>query len=200
MQKLPPDFYQRDTVQVARDLLGKRLVHETDAGYLAVWITETEAYLGVEDKACHSYGHRRTGRTEVLYQPGGIAYIYLIYGMYYLLNAVTQPENNPCAVLIRSGEPLEECKDGIADMRFQKPYTTLTSAQKRGLLDGPGKLTKGLGITKAQNGLSLTHSNLYICEDTMLEPFTIGVSKRIGIDYAEEAAEWPLRFTVKKTI
>ena len=104
MKKLEREFYNRDTVQVARDLLGKRLVRVWDGTALVCRITETEAYVGRCDKACHAYGYRRTPRTETLFAPPGTAYIYLIYGMYHCLNFVTEPEGEPCAVLIRGLE------------------------------------------------------------------------------------------------
>lgn len=193
MDKLKREFYLRDTVTVARELVGKRLAYQSDYGLLMVEITETEAYTGVEDKACHSYGGRSTPRTQVLYLPGGHSYIYLIYGMYYLLNVVTEEAENPCAVLLRGARPVEGA-DQIAVNRFGKPYGKLTARQRASLLDGPGKLCNGLGLTKAHNALDLLGDTLYCCDAPPLPASAIGVGKRIGIDYAEEAADFPYRF------
>jgi len=101
IKKLPKDFYNRPTLKVAKDLIGKLLIREYDGNQIVAIITETEAYCGVSDKACHAYGDRRTNRTETLYGEAGHAYVYLIYGMYYCLNVVTEDIGNPCAVLIR---------------------------------------------------------------------------------------------------
>lgn len=195
MNKLSRDFYQRDAVTVARELLGKRLVHMVDGEPLIVEITETEAYAGVNDKACHAYGGRRTARTEVLYQPGGYSYIYLIYGMYYLFNVVVEPKDSPCAALIR-GARVVEGHDSVALRRTGKPYNQLTPRQHSALLDGPGKFCSGLALSKQQNSLDLLGEQLYLCEGTGA-PFTVETTKRIGIDYAEEDADLPYRFLLR---
>jgi len=179
MKTLSAEFYRRDTETVAKELLGKRIEHVVDGVTLSARITETEAYLGPEDKACHSYGWKRTSRTEVMYRPGGVAYVYLIYGMHHMLNAVTEQEGMPCAVLIRAAEPVDD--------------------KRCGLLNGPGKLCRGMSIDKRQNGVDLTAGSLYICEDTLPYPFKIQTAKRVGIPYAEEAIDWPLRFIATKT-
>ena len=130
MEPLPRDFYDRDTVQVARDLLGQYLVRVLpDATRLVCRITETEAYVGRMDKACHAYGYRRTARTETLFAPPGTAYIYLIYGMYHCLNVVTEPEGEPCAVLIRGAQPVKNV-DIIAENRFGCKYEDMTQTQR----------------------------------------------------------------------
>lgn len=154
MKPLPREFYLRDTAGVARELLGKELVRNTKEGLLRLTITEVEAYLGREDPACHSYGGRRTPRTQVMYGPGGHAYLHLIYGMHFMLNVVTQEAEAPCAVLIRAGVPAEGL-DLIAANRFGKPYRELTKSQVGSLCDGPGKVAKALALTKAQNGWDL---------------------------------------------
>lgn len=195
MEKLKRSFYLEDTVSVAKNLLGKQLVHIVDGRILAVTITETEAYTGINDKACHSYGGRHTGRTEVMYHLGGYSYIYLIYGMYYLFNIVTEQEGNPCAVLIRGGE-VSEGHDEIAQNRFGKNYSELTPRQIKTLLDGPGKICTGLSLTKAQNGVDLSGDALFIRKGN-ISGFEIAVDKRIGIDYAQEDAELPYRFFIK---
>lgn len=194
MKKLSADFYDRDTLTVARELLGKYLVRVIDGQPLTVRITETEAYIGRMDKACHAYGYKRTARTETLFAPPGTAYIYLIYGMYHCLNFVTEAENEPAAVLIRAGEPLSPADaDAIARRRFGCEVSQMSAYQRKNFLNGPGKLCKGLSLTKAQNGLSLTRDTLYVL-DSGETPQSIHVSKRIGIDYAEEAADFPWRF------
>lgn len=199
MSKLSPEFYARDTLTVARELLGKYLVRVGPSGLLAGRILETEAYTGPEDKACHTYGGRRTPRTEVMFGPPGRAYIYFIYGMYHCLNFVTEPEGTPCAVLIRSLEPALGL-DGIARLRFKKPYAALISAQRKNLLNGPGKLCRGMDITRALNGADLAGDTLYVCDSSahlgLPEPPSrpVACGPRIGIDYAEEARDWPYRF------
>ena len=195
METLPRSFYDRDTLTVARELLGKYLVREVNGQRLVCRITETEAYIGRMDKACHAYGYRRTARTETLFAPPGTAYIYLIYGMYHCLNFVTEAEGEPCAVLIRGGEAAEG-RDGIALLRYGKPWAELTAAQRKNFLNGPGKLCKGLSLTRSENGLPLTCPPLYVCDGGEAPPQNIQVGKRIGIDYAEEAANFPWRFWI----
>lgn len=196
MEKLPASFYDRDTLTVARELLGKHLVRVVDGLSLTVRITETEAYIGRMDKACHAYGYKRTARTETLFAPPGTVYIYLIYGMYHCLNFVTEAENEPAAVLIRAGEPVSPADaDAIANIRFGCKASDMSAYQRKNFLNGPGKLCKGLSLTKAQNGLSLTGDRLYVL-DGGERPENISVSKRIGIDYAEEAVDFPWRFTL----
>lgn len=192
MGKLQRDFYDRDTLTVARELLGKHLVRVVDGERLVCRITETEAYIGRMDKACHAYGGRRTARTETLYAPPGTAYIYLIYGMYDCLNFVTEREGEPCAVLIRGGEAAEN-GDGIARNRYGCSMEEMSSYQKKNFLNGPGKLCRGLCLTRAQNGLTLTGDVLYVL-DAPVPAEEIKTGKRIGIDYAEEAADFPWRF------
>lgn len=191
MTKLDKSFYLRDTLTVARELLGCRIVHITGGKRLEMRITETEGYCGITDKACHSYGNRRTGRTEIMYRQGGFAYVYLIYGMYNCLNAVTEGENNPCAVLIRGGEPLGDF-DGLSLMRYGRPYRKLSKYQLKNFANGPGKLCLALGINRALNGIDLTGDTLYIIKDDA--PKNIKTGKRINIDYAEEAVDYPWRF------
>lgn len=201
--KLSRTFYFQDTVEAARALLGKYLVRVLDGTPLVCRITETEAYVGPIDKACHAYRYKRTPRTETLFRAGGTAYLYLIYGMYTCLNFVTQPEGEPCAVLIRGGEArLNE--DIITQNRFGRKPSELSAYQRKNFLNGPGKLCKGLSLTTRQNGLSLLGDELYVTDslsDLGLPPFpgddeplNIQVGKRIGIDYAEECADFLWRF------
>lgn len=194
MEPLPKEFYDRDTVEAARALLGQYLVRVLpDGTELRCRITETEAYVGRMDKACHAYGYKHTPRTETLFAPPGTAYIYLIYGMYHCLNFVTEPEGEPSAVLIRGAQAIQN-GDIIAKNRFGRKMAELTSYQKKNFLNGPGKLCRGLCLTRAQNGLDLTQKagGLYVCPGPAPEQIFSG--KRIGIDYAQEAAEFPWRF------
>ena len=205
MEKLDREFYDRDTVTVARDLLGKLLVRELDGHRLVGRITETEAYVGPIDKACHAYNYKRTPRTETLFAPPGTAYIYLIYGMHHCLNFVTEPEGEPAAVLIRGGE-VRGGLDFISRNRFGKSPEELSAYQKKNFLNGPGKLCKALALTREQNGMSLLGDELFVCDDLAYiglptppedrEPLNIQVSKRIGIDYAEEAVDFLWRYDI----
>ncbi|QAT63127.1 MULTISPECIES: DNA-3-methyladenine glycosylase [Tissierellales] len=193
--KLNDNFYLENTETVARKLLGKILVHNINGNILKGKIVETEAYMGVTDKGAHSYGGRRTKRVEIMYGPPGRAYIYFIYGMYYCLNAVTQKEGIPEAVLIRALEPLEG-HDIMALNRFNKEYKDLTSTQITNLTNGPGKLCMAMGIDKKLNGNMLSGDTFYI-EEGNNDKFDIIKTKRIGIDYAEEAKDFLLRFYIK---
>lgn len=194
MEKLGRAFYGRDTVTVARELLGKHLVRVVDGMPITLRITETEAYIGRLDKACHAYNYRRTPRTETLFAPPGTAYIYLIYGLHHCLNLVTEEENEPAAVLLRAGVPLSpadaEC---CAQRRFGHSYEELAPAQRKNLLNGPGKLCQALSLTRAQDGLSLLGNELYVL-DAGEDPAHVHTGKRIGIDYAQEAVDFPWRF------
>lgn len=192
MEKLGREFYDRDTVTVARQLLGKLVVRMQDGAPLVGRITETEAYVGPIDKACHAYQYRRTARTETLFAPPGTAYIYLIYGMYHCLNFVTEAEGTPCAVLIRGLEPVEN-EALMALNRFGRLPGELTPYQRKHFLDGPGKLCKALRLDRSLNGADLTGGTLFAADDGFV-PETIHTGKRIGIDYAEEAVDFPWRF------
>jgi DNA-3-methyladenine glycosylase len=196
MSKLDRDFYLRDALTVAKDLLGKQLVHETDDYRVVGKIVETEAYMGPIDKASHAYGGRRTNRNEVMYHKGGISYVYLIYGMYHCFNVVTEPKGKASAVLVRAVEPI----DGIEHMsrlRYGAEVSCLSPKQKLGLCNGPGKLCISLDIGRSENGLDLCGSTLYIYE-IHNEPFTIKASPRINIDYAEEYIDKPWRFYIEE--
>ena len=198
MARAERDFYDRDTLAVARDLVGCYLVRETEGGPLVCRVTETEAYIGAIDKACHAYGGRRTRRTETLYAAPGTAYVYFVYGMHYCLNCVTEAEGTAAAVLIRGGIPVYGV-DEICRNRFGVTEKHLTPYQRRNLLNGPGKLCRGLGITGDFNGLGADNPTLYVCRQLprlrlppVFPPLRAG--RRIGIDYAEEAADFPWRF------
>ena len=193
MEILPREFYHRDTLTVARELLGCYLVREREGQKLAVRITETEGYIGRIDKACHAYQYKRTPRTETLFSAPGVSYIYLIYGMYHCLNFITEEEGEHCGVLIRGAVPVQNI-DLIAENRFGCRASQLTAYQRKHFLDGPGKLCKGLSLTRADNRLPLDRPPLYVCRGPSPEPEEIQVGKRIGIDYAEEAIDFPWRF------
>ena len=203
MAKLGREFYRRDTCTVAAELLGKYLVRREQDMLFVCRITETEAYVGPVDKACHAFGNRRTNRTEVMFGPPGFSYIYLIYGAYHCLNFVTEDEGVPCAVLIRGGAPRSDL-DVLSRNRFGVSYSALNAYRKKHFLDGPGKLCLALRLTRAENGLDLTGDTLFVCE-TLSElglpevpedqlPLQIKTGPRIGIDYAEEAVSFPWRY------
>lgn len=194
-ERLPHKFYTRtDVVQIARDLLGKILVTEFDGLRTAGRITETEAYRAPDDRASHAFGNRRTARTEIMFQEGGRAYIYLCYGIHHLFNVVTAPEDTAHAVLIRAVEPIE----GVEIMLQRRRFTTLNSR----LTTGPGALSQALGLTKNWTGQSFFAPDTPIwIEDNrekILENEIIS-GKRIGVDYAGESAEWPWRFWLKNS-
>jgi len=186
MPVLSRDFYARPTLDVARALIGKVLVHDTSAGLASGVIVETEAYIGESDPACHA-APGPTARNAPLYGPPGIAYVYLNYGIHYLVNAVTESEGSPAAVLIRALEPLE----GEGLMRRRRARGTGRSARDftaAELCRGPGNLTRALGITLRQNSSDLTASALRI-EDRRLEARDVAWTPRIGINVGVEW-EW----------
>ena len=183
---LPRHFYERPTLDVARDLIGKVLVHDTTAGAAAGVIVETEAYIGEADPACHA-APGPTARSAPLYGRPGIAYVYINYGIHYLVNAVTESEGSPAAVLIRALEPFE----GEALMRRRRARGTGRGAgefSSAELCRGPGNLTRALGITLRENTLDLTSSALRI-EDRGLPPREVAWTPRIGINVGVES-EW----------
>jgi DNA-3-methyladenine glycosylase len=196
MGKLNRDFYNRDALTVGKELLGKVLIHETDGITLAAKIVETEAYSGFEDKAAHFYGGKRTPRVDVIYGDPGFSYVYLIYGMYNCFNVVAGGKNDPQAVLIRALEPLEGVQQ-MALNRFSKPYGELAKREIIGLTNGPGKLCKAFAIDKSLYGEDLCGSRLYLEEGDADTAFQIVTAKRVGIDYAEEAKDFPWRFYIK---
>jgi DNA-3-methyladenine glycosylase len=174
------DFYARPAVEVARNCLGKILVHGRTAGR----IVETEAYLGVDDRAAHAW-HGMTDRTRVIFGPPGHAYVYFIYGMYECLNFVAEPVGQAGCVLIRALEPVS----GIATMQRRRP----AAKRVEDLASGPGKLTLALGITRKQNGADLTTSALQVRGLRDEPTVEIATTPRIGITHC---ADWPLRFFI----
>lgn len=186
---LPASFYRRDAGTVARELLGKRLCHRRDDGrLLSGTIVETEAYLGEIDRASHAFAGRRTARTETMFAEGGLAYVYLIYGMYYCLNAVAGHKGDAEAVLIRALRP---------DVEHEEWRERFPRLKPRQWLSGPGRLCRAMGIDKSHNGLSLQSPPLWIAEGEAVAGSNILSGPRIGIDYAKEAVDWPLRFWLR---
>ena len=189
---LERDFYTRaDTLRVARELLGKRLVVPSEGGgRVSGRVVETEAYLGVEDKGAHSYGGRRTRRTETMFGAGGRAYVFFVYGMHHQFNVVTGPEGLPHVVLVRAVEP----EEGLELMRARRPVS-----KERELTSGPGKLCRALGIDLTFDGEDLTAPGRVWLEETgvKFKPEQVASGPRIGIAYAAEDALKPWRFWVK---
>ncbi len=176
-------------MEVARELLGKVVVRRHRDGVTALRLTEVEAYLGASDPACHTFGGRRTPRTETMWGEAGHAYVYLIYGLHNCLNLVTVGEGFGEAVLVRAGVPV--CGADVIRARRgpRVPEHLLT--------DGPGKLCQALAITRAENGRDLCGSQegLWLCDDGCRIPGDrLELHPRVGVDYAGEAAQWPLRF------
>ena len=206
MARLCREFYDGDTVEIAQSLLGKYLVRRIGEAVIVCRITETEAYVGRCDKACHAYNYRKTERTSTLFMAPGHAYVYLIYGMYDCLNFVTEPEGEPSAVLIRGGEIVHGLETACR-LRYGKSPNSLTAYQRKNFLNGPGKLCRALGITRQQNRLDLTADDtLFVCDspaDVGL-PFPtvpqahICAGPRVGVDYAEEAKDFPWRFWLEQ--
>lgn len=194
MDVLGRDFYDRDTLTVAQELLGCRLVREVEGEHLVGRITETEAYIGRCDKACHAYGYKRTNRTETLFAQPGTAYLYLIYGMYTCLNFVTEPVGEPAAVLIRSITAIEG-EQTMARLRFGRPVAELNAYQRKNFLNGPGKVCKALNLDRSMNGHDLLTLPLYVLPRDIELP-AIHCGPRIGVDYAQEAKDFPWRFWV----
>ncbi|HPS78719.1 MAG TPA: DNA-3-methyladenine glycosylase, partial [Thermoanaerobaculaceae bacterium] len=182
-------FYQRPTVEVALDLLGKLLVRRLPEGLVVVRLTEVEAYLGVGDPACHTFGGRRTPRTEAMWGEGGRLYVYFTYGMHFCANVVTRGVGEPEAALLRgglvvAGAELVARRRGRADLR--------------GLLDGPAKLCQGLGIDRTLYDADLSRADaIWVADDGWAPPDgSVRKGPRVGVAYAGEAASWALRFRV----
>ncbi|KIC95292.1 DNA-3-methyladenine glycosylase [Flavihumibacter solisilvae] len=190
MTKLPPVFFERpDVVQVARELIGKILLTRFDGIVTSGRIVETEAYNGVVDRASHAYKGRRTARTETMYSAGGVAYVYLCYGIHHLFNVVTNIKDVPHAVLIRGIEPVEGVEQMLDRMRKLKLDHTVGR--------GPGNVSRALGISTEHTGNSLQEEISIWDDGFVLKPSDIIASPRIGIDYAGEDATLPYRFYQK---
>lgn len=195
MKKLGREFYRKSSLELSRDLLGKYLIHVIGDEKIVGRIVDVEAYMGIEDKASHAYNNRRTERNEIMYGEAGFAYVYMIYGMYYCMNVVAAEKNIPQAVLIRGIEPVDGIEK-MSQMRHGKNVSSLTRLQLHNFSDGPGKLCRAMGITKAHNGMDLCGDKLFITEGSK-DQFEIAAAKRINIDYAEEAKDFLWRFYIK---
>ena len=191
MKKLTIDFYNRDdVVMIAKELLGKVLITEFDGVRTTGRIVETEAYMGLTDKASHAYEGKRTARNEHMYAQAGTSYIYICYGMHQMFNIVTNKQNIPDAVLIRAVEPVE----GIDSMLQRTGKKMLDNT----LTKGPGSVGKAMGFHKRHSGKHLAEDEIYVAEDGfVLDAMDIGASARIGVSYAEEDALLPYRFYVR---
>jgi DNA-3-methyladenine glycosylase len=193
-KKLPASFYERgDVVGISKELIGKILITQFEGKLTAGRIVETEAYNGVADKASHAWNGRRTNRTEIMYAPGGVAYVYLCYGIHHLFNVVTNIEDIPNAVLIRAVEPIK----GI-DIMLER-----TNKSKAGydLTRGPGNVSKALGIYTKHTGYNLKGDDIFIADDGFnYDPADIIPTPRIGVDYAAEDALLPYRFIVRNNL
>ncbi len=189
--KLKKDFYTReDVVQIAKELLGKVLFTKLNGKITSGIIIETEAYAGVKDKASHAFGGRRTARTEIMYSEGGIAYVYLCYGMHHLFNVVTNEKDIPHAVLIRAVKPLEGTS-AILKRRNRKKLDEK-------ICGGPGTVSQGLGIKTFHTGENLLGNKIWIEERGIkISNRAITKSPRIGVDYAGADALLPYRFIAK---
>lgn len=187
--KIPSSFYQNDdVVSVAKSLLGKLICTLVDGKITKGRIVETEAYSYLE-KGCHAYNHKRTNRTAPMFKNGGIAYVYLCYGVHSLFNIVTNKEGLAEAVLIRALEPVV----GIEEMLLRRPVTKSSAVGS-----GPGKLTKALRITLDHNKMDLNEDVIWLEDDTSPEVGQVVATTRIGIDYAEEDALLPWRFYIRR--
>lgn len=238
--RLPREFFMTDALVLSQALLGKIMVHRTPYGTVRGIITETEAYMGVEDKGSHTYGGRRTERTEPMFHIGGTSYVYFIYGMYNCMNITAGEAEIPQAALIRAVEPADEASREImerlrAEKLLRRKKTSehagtqsagmpdksakdqserskdakdqpvpdkgaqLPASVRKHLADGPGKLCIAMDITKKDNDVDMAESeDFFLTEGIEVEEAQIEKGKRIGIDYAEEAADYLWRFTLKK--
>jgi DNA-3-methyladenine glycosylase len=191
MKKLPDSFYKRNNVlQIAKELLGKLLVTQWNGIVTSGRIVEVEAYNGIIDKASHAFGGRRTNRNEIMYADGGVAYVYLCYGIHHLFNVVTNNKETPHAILIRAVEPVKGIDMMLKRAGKNKLDNTLTK--------GPGNLAKALGLFTFHSGNSLRSKELFIADDRFVfSKKEIAASPRIGVDYAGEDALLSYRFYVK---
>ena len=194
---LEPTWFTRPTCVVAADLIGKVLCRQLidndgERKTVRMRISETEAYIGEGDAACHAHAGTRTPRTEIMYSQGGVFYVYLTYGIHHMLNLVSGPAESPEAVLIRAGF-LTEDSARLIDERWISGDKPLSPLRERQQLAGPGKLTKHLQIDRTLYGQPITPSSRLWIEEDGCQP-SVSLRPRIGIDYAGEAKEWLLRY------
>ena len=187
--KLPRAFYRQDTVAVARALLGCVLWRRIGRTLLAARLVETEAYLGANDMASHARRGLRSARNESMYLEGGHAYVYFTYGMHWCMNVVTGEADIAEAVLLRAAEPLR----GIESMRKRRPK----AKRDRDLTNGPGKLCAAMSVDESLDGAPLDGHLLWLEQGERVPEEEIAISPRVGVDYAGDAAWWPLRFYVR---
>lgn len=192
--KLPETYYHStDILGLSHDLLGKLLCTKSEDGIITKGrIVETEAYDGSRDRASHAYKNKRTARTEVMFQQGGVAYVYLCYGIHHLFNIITGPVDMPHAVLIRAIEPVYGISEILRRRNHKKP--------QRATGGGPGIVSRALGITTNDNAISLQHGRIWLEDDgTNMANQKIITSPRVGVDYAGQDAQLPWRFRVKES-
>ena len=194
MKKLPIHFYKRtDVLLIAKELIGKIVVTNFNDVITSGRIVETEAYIGLSDRASHSFGGKRTARNEHMYSAAGTAYVYICYGMHHLFNVVTHAVNIPDAVLIRAVEPIAGIDTMLKRTGKLKLDNTLTK--------GPGNAAKALGISKGHSGFNLIHHKIYIADDGFeMAETSIGMSSRIGVEGSGDAALLPYRFYIKGNV
>ena len=193
-ERLKRDFFALDTEIVAKNLLGQYLVRTTKKGIMVGKIIETEAYLGPDDKASHCYNFKKTEKTKIMYEKPGTLYVYYIYGLYFCLNVITEAEGMPCGVFIRQLFPI----DGIELMKQNR--LVKIGKNYKNLTDGPSKLCMALNISKEKfnsKDSCAPDSKLFFTKGKKIKKEDISIGKRIGIDYAEEDKDLPLRFTLK---
>ena len=198
--KLQKSFYTRsDVVQIARELLGKYLVTNIENKITVGKIVETEAYCGAKDKACHAHLNKKTKRTKIMFEEGGVAYVYLVYGMYKLFNIVTNKYGKADAVLIRAVEPIEGIETMLERRKMEKMKDKNSNFKlKRNLTAGPGIMSIAMGIDLSDYGEDLTQNQIWL-EDRgeIIKEDKIIASARVNIDYAEEDKDLPWRFRIK---
>lgn len=190
---LARSFYERDTLTVAKELLGKYVIHRSPEGITTGKIAETEAYIGPHDPASHAYEGRRTKRTEIQFGPGGYAYIYQIYGNQFCFNVVNQKIGMPEVVLLRALEPIE----GLELMAKRRGYLKTTEKNLKDLTNGPSKLCCAMGIDKSLYGIDLCGDTLFIALSNPKQKLEIVATPRINIDYAGEGKYYLWRFLIK---
>jgi len=197
LKRLTTNFFSRDTVEVGKDLLGRYLIKKTEKGDMIGKIVEVEAYLGPNDKACHAFNYKKTEKTKVMFMKPGTLYVYYIYGTYFCLNVITEPEGIPCAIFIRKLFPI----GGIELMKENR--TVKIGRNYKNLADGPSKLCMALNITKEKYNRKdscAESSKLYFAQGKNIGDKKITLGKRIGIEYAEEDKDRLLRFTLEQEL
>lgn len=189
---LTPEFFRRDVIDVARNLLGQILIRRKGSQLFLGRIIETEAYLGLEDPSCHSFHGKITDRTRPFYLEGGHIYVYMIYGVHYCLNFITGDSQTPEAVLIRAVEPLY----GIEEMIKNRGLKNISTSSVKNLCNGPGKICSAFEIDKRDNGSLIDPKNIGVLKDKNVSNLDIKSSERIGLNPGQDCSSWPLRFYI----